>query len=107
VIARREEVVGDGPDLSLLRHRQPRPGFAPGTGTPEVGGLTPREALALLRGCAGLDIVAGDVVEVAPQYDAATADRAGRRPGAVHDAVPDGARALATAGRCGGSRQRG
>lgn len=45
------------------------PAFAPGTGTPEVGGLTTREALELLRGLAGLDIVGGDVVEVAPQYD--------------------------------------
>ena len=41
-------------------------------GTPEIGGLTPREALAILRGLAGLDIVGGDVVEVAPQYDATT-----------------------------------
>ena len=46
------------------------PGFAPGTGTPEVGGLMPREVLTLLRGLRGLDIVGGDVVEVAPQYDA-------------------------------------
>ena len=46
------------------------PGFAPGTGTPEVGGLTPREALAILRGCDGIDVVGGDVVEVAPAYDA-------------------------------------
>jgi guanidinopropionase len=45
------------------------PAFAPGTGTPEWGGLTPREALAMLRGLAGLDIVGGDVVEVAPAYD--------------------------------------
>ena len=37
-------------DLPLLRHRHLDPGFAPGTGTPEVGGLTPREALQLLRG---------------------------------------------------------
>jgi guanidinopropionase len=48
------------------------PGFAPGTGTPEVGGLTPREVLAILRGLAGLDIVGGDVVGVAPRYDATT-----------------------------------
>ena len=48
------------------------PGFAPGTGTPEVGGLTPREVLGILRGLAGIDIVGGDVVEVAPQYDATT-----------------------------------
>ena len=48
------------------------PAFAPGTGTPEVGGLTSREALALVRGLKGLHLVGGDVVEVAPQYDATT-----------------------------------
>ncbi len=48
------------------------PGFAPGTGTPEVGGLQPREVLQILRGLAGLNIVGGDVVEVAPQYDPST-----------------------------------
>ncbi len=41
------------------------PAYAPGTGTPEVGGLTPREALAILRGLKGSNIVGGDVVEVA------------------------------------------
>lgn len=45
------------------------PAFAPGTGTPEVGGLTSYEAQELLRGLAGLDLVACDIVEVAPQYD--------------------------------------
>ena len=49
-----------------------KPAFAPGTGTPEVGGLTPREVQAYLRGLAGLNIVGGDVVEVAPQYDSNT-----------------------------------
>ncbi|HEY4941629.1 MAG TPA: agmatinase [Rhizomicrobium sp.] len=48
------------------------PSFAPGTGTPEVGGLTPREVQMLLRGLKGLEVVGGDVVEVAPQYDATT-----------------------------------
>jgi len=48
------------------------PAFAPGTGTPEAGGLSTREAMELVRGCAGLDIVGGDIVEVAPQYDATT-----------------------------------
>jgi agmatinase len=48
------------------------PAFAPGTGTPEIGGLTTREAQAILRGLNGIDIVGGDVVEVAPQYDATT-----------------------------------
>jgi agmatinase len=45
------------------------PAFAPGTGTPEVGGLTSYEALALLRALAGLDLVGADVVEVSPPYD--------------------------------------
>ena len=45
------------------------PAFAPGTGTPEAGGLSSRELLAILRGFAGLRLVAADLVEVAPAYD--------------------------------------
>jgi agmatinase len=45
------------------------PAHAPGTGTPEPGGLTTREVQLVLRGLAGLDIVGADVVEVAPAYD--------------------------------------
>ena len=45
------------------------PAFAPGTGTPEVGGLSSFEALGLVRGLTGLEIVGFDLVEVAPQYD--------------------------------------
>ncbi len=45
------------------------PAFAPGTGTPEAGGLTSRELLAVLRAFADLDLVGADVVEVAPAYD--------------------------------------
>ena len=45
------------------------PAFAPGTGTPEAGGMTSRELLAVIRGLAGLDIVGADIVEVAPAYD--------------------------------------
>ncbi len=45
------------------------PAFAPGTGTPEVGGLTSHEALRLVRGLAGLALAGGDVVEVAPVFD--------------------------------------
>jgi guanidinopropionase len=48
------------------------PAYAPGTGTPEVGGLEAREGLALLRALAGLNIVGADVVEVAPEYDPTT-----------------------------------
>ncbi|WP_310637877.1 agmatinase [Delftia acidovorans] len=72
VIARAREVVGDAPvyvsfDIDCLD-----PAFAPGTGTPEVGGLTVREAQAMVRGLAGIHIVGGDVVEVSPAYDATT-----------------------------------
>jgi agmatinase len=45
------------------------PAFAPGTGTPESGGLLSRELLAVLRGFAGVNVVGADVVEVAPAYD--------------------------------------
>ena len=45
------------------------PAFAPGTGTPEVGGLSTAEALALLRALRGIDLVGADVVEVSPPYD--------------------------------------
>ncbi len=69
VIARARAVVGGGPFYVTFDVDGIDPAFTPGTGTPEVGGLTPREALALLRGLRGLDIVGGDVVEVAPQYD--------------------------------------
>jgi len=72
VVARAREVVGDGPVYVSFDVDGVDPGFAPGTGTPEVGGLTPREVLGILRGLAGLDVVGGDVVEVAPQYDATT-----------------------------------
>ena len=45
------------------------PAFAGGTGTPEVGGLTVPQALEIVRGCRGLNVVGGDLVEVAPPYD--------------------------------------
>jgi agmatinase len=45
------------------------PAFAPGTGTPEAGGITNRELLGVLRGLAGLHLVGADIVEVAPPYD--------------------------------------
>jgi guanidinopropionase len=66
------EVVGSGPTYISFDVDSLDPAFAPGTGTPEIGGLSTREALELLRGCAGLNIVGGDVVEVAPQYDSTT-----------------------------------
>jgi agmatinase len=70
VIERARQVVGDGPTYVSFDVDGLDPAFAPGTGTPETGGLTPREAQAILHGLDGLDIVGGDVVEIAPQYDA-------------------------------------
>ena len=72
VIAKAREVVGDGPVYVSFDVDGLDPSFAPGTGTPEVGGLTPREVQALFQGLAGIDVIGGDVVEIAPQYDATT-----------------------------------
>ena len=72
VVARARDVVGAGPVYVSFDVDGIDPAFTPGTGTPEVGGLTPREAQRILRGLAGLDVIGGDVVEVAPQYDATT-----------------------------------
>lgn len=72
VIAKAREVVGDGPVYVTFDVDGLDPAFAPGTGTPEIGGLTTREALQILRGLKGLNVVGGDVVEVAPQYDTTT-----------------------------------
>jgi len=45
------------------------PAFAPATGTPEAGGMSSRELLAVLRGLSGLRLVGADIVEVSPAYD--------------------------------------
>jgi agmatinase len=72
IIETARKVVGNGPTYLTFDVDSLDPAFAPGTGTPEIGGLTTREAQAILRGLKGVNIVAGDVVEVAPQYDATT-----------------------------------
>lgn len=69
VIARAREIVGTGPTYLSFDIDAVDPALAPGTGTPEVGGLTPREVLQILRGLKGVNLLGGDVVEVAPQYD--------------------------------------
>ena len=71
IIEKARKIVGDGPTYLSFDIDSLDPAFAPGTGTPEVGGLTTREVLELLRGLKG-SLVGGDVVEVAPQYDATT-----------------------------------
>jgi agmatinase len=81
--------VGDRPvyvsiDIDVLD-----PAHAPGTGTPEAGGLTSRELLAALRSFARLNLVGADVVEVAPAYDHAQITgiaRAGRHAAPGHPA---------------------
>ena len=72
VVEKARSVVGDGPTYVSFDVDGLDPAFTPGTGTPEAGGLTPREAQAILRGLRGIDVVGGDVVEVAPQYDPTT-----------------------------------
>ena len=69
VIAEVRRVAGDGPTYVSFDVDGLDPAFAPGTGTPETGGLTTREGLTLLRGLRGLDLVGGDVVEVSPPFD--------------------------------------
>ena len=69
VVQRIRERVGDAPvyvsiDIDVLD-----PAHAPGTGTPEAGGLTSRELLAMLRGFAGTNLVGADIVEVSPPFD--------------------------------------
>jgi agmatinase len=66
------KVVGDGPVYVSVDVDGFDPAYAPGTGTPEAGGLEAREGLALLRALGGLNVVGADVVEVAPQYDPTT-----------------------------------
>ena len=69
IVAKLRDRIGNRPlyvsvDIDVLD-----PAHAPGTGTPEAGGITSRELLEILRGLRGLDLVGADVVEVAPAYD--------------------------------------
>ncbi|MGB3898737.1 MAG: agmatinase [Mesorhizobium sp.] len=61
--------IGDAPTYLTYDIDSLDPAFAPGTGTVEIGGLTTWQALELVRGCAGLNLVGGDLVEVSPPYD--------------------------------------
>ncbi|MHA7154850.1 agmatinase [Arthrobacter sp. TMN-50] len=69
VIAKLRDRIGSRPlyisiDIDVLD-----PAHAPGTGTPEAGGITSRELLEILRGMRGMNLIGADVVEVAPAYD--------------------------------------
>jgi agmatinase len=70
-IARIRERVGDARTYVSFDVDFVDPAFAPGTGTPEIGGFTSREAQEFVRGLVGLDIVGCDIVEVLPPYDSA------------------------------------
>ena len=69
VIQEAREVVGEGKTYISFDVDGLDPVYAPGTGTPEVGGITTLEAQQLLRGLRGLNLIGGDVVEVAPPFD--------------------------------------
>jgi len=71
VAARISEVIGDAPAYLSFDIDALDPAFAPGTGTPEIGGLASWQAQSILRRLAGLRFVGADVVEVAPAYDVA------------------------------------
>jgi guanidinopropionase len=71
VIRLTRDIVGDGPVYITFDIDGLDPAFAPGTGTPVVGGLTSYEAKRLLQGLRGLDVIGGDVVEVSPPFDSA------------------------------------
>lgn len=61
--------IGDAPVYLTFDIDGLDPAFAPGTGTVEVGGLTTMQGLEIVRGCEGLNLVGGDLVEVSPPYD--------------------------------------
>ena len=69
VVQEIRRVIGDQPAYVSFDVDGLDPAFAPGTGTPEVGGFTTWQAQTMLRGLQGLDLVGGDVVEVSPPFD--------------------------------------
>lgn len=69
VIAEARRVAGGGPIYVSFDVDGLDPVYAPGTGTPEIGGFTTHEAQRMIRGLQGLDLIGGDVVEVAPPFD--------------------------------------
>ena len=68
-IAEARRVVGDGATYVSFDVDALDPVYAPGTGTPEIGGMTTLQAQHVVRGLQGLNLVGGDVVEVSPPFD--------------------------------------
>ena len=69
LMAEVREQLGAGPVYLTFDIDGLDPAYAPGTGTPEIGGLSVQQGLEIVRGCRGLDLVGGDLVEVSPAYD--------------------------------------
>jgi len=69
LMAEVRQQMGQGPVYLTYDIDSLDPAFAPGTGTIEIGGLTTVQALEIIRGCAGLNLVGADLVEVSPPYD--------------------------------------
>ena len=69
VLGEARKIVGDRPAYVTFDIDSLDPAFAPGTGTPEFGGLTPIQAQSLVRGLDGLSLIGADVVEVSPPFD--------------------------------------
>ncbi|QJQ96113.1 MULTISPECIES: agmatinase [Halomonadaceae] len=68
-VAEARQVIGDAPVYLSFDIDSLDPAFAPGTGTPEIGGMTSLQAQQLLRGFKGLNLIGADVVEVSPPFD--------------------------------------
>lgn len=71
LMAQIRDQIGDAPIYLSFDIDSLDPAYAPGTGTAEIGGLTITQGMEIVRGCAGLNIVGGDLVEVSPPYDLA------------------------------------
>jgi guanidinopropionase len=69
VIEETRKIIGSGPVYLSFDIDSIDPAFAPGTGTPEIAGLTTAEAMALIRGFRNLNFVGADMVEVSPPFD--------------------------------------
>ena len=69
IIAEAHRVVGDGPTYFSFDIDALDPAYAPGTGTPEIGGFTSLDGQRLIRGMTGIDFVGADLVEVSPPFD--------------------------------------
>ena len=63
------EQLGEGPVYITFDIDGLDPAYAPGTGTPEIGGLSVQQGIEIVRGCRGLDVIGGELVEVSPPYD--------------------------------------